>query len=78
MLFAAVALAAAQAQQDVTRLDPPQPVENDGKIEVLEFLADGCGHCANLEPAFAGRTKKQPTDVKVRRIPSPVVDGHRQ
>ena len=72
MLFAAVALAASQAQQDVTRLDPLQSVENDGKIEVLEFLACGGGHCANLEPAFAGRIKKQPTGVKVRRKPSPV------
>lgn len=71
-MFAAVTLTVAQAQQDVTRPDPPQPVENDVKIEVLEFLACGCGHCANLESAFAGSIKKQPTDVKVRRKPSPV------
>ena len=70
-LFAAFFFTAAQAQK-VTPLNPPQPVENDGKVEVLEFFAYGCIHCANLEPALETWAKKQPTDVKVKRIPSPV------
>ena len=70
-LLALFAVTAAHAQQDVTRLDPPQPVENDGKVEVLEFFAYGCGHCANLEPSFEGWVKKQRSDVKVKRVPSP-------
>ena len=69
--FAAFVFTAAQAQK-VTPLNPPQPVENDGKVEVLEFFAYGCIHCANLEPALETWAKKQPTDVKVKRIPSPV------
>ena len=70
-LFAAFVFTAAQAQK-VTPLNPPQPVENDGKVEVLEFFAYGCIHCANLEPALETWAKKQPADVKVKRIPSPV------
>ena len=70
-LFAAVAFTAAHAQQGVTPINPPQPVENDGKVEVLEFFAYGCIHCANLEPALEAWAKKQPPDVKLKRIPSP-------
>ena len=72
LLFTGFAVATAYAQQGVTPLDPPQPVENDGKVEVLEFFAYGCIHCANLEPSLEAWAKKQPADVKVKRIPSPV------
>lgn len=70
-LLAAVAFTAVHAQQNVTPLNPPQPVENDGKVEVLEFFAYGCIHCANLEPSLEAWAKKQPADVKLKRIPSP-------
>jgi protein dithiol oxidoreductase (disulfide-forming) len=69
--FAVLSLTAAHAQK-VFQLNPPQPVENDGKVEVLEFFAYGCIHCANLEPSFEAWLKRQPADVKVKRIPSPV------
>ena len=73
LLFTAFVFTAAYAQQQkVTALNPPQPVENDGKVEVLEFFAYGCIHCANLEPSLEAWAKKQPADVKVKRIPSPV------
>ena len=71
-VFVAFAFTAVHAQQRVTPLNPPQPVENDGKVEVLEFFAYGCIHCANLEPSFEAWAKKQAPDVKVKRIPSPV------
>lgn len=70
-LFTTLTFAMVHAQR-VTPLNPPQLVENDGKIEVLEFFAYGCIHCANLEPSFDAWVKKQPADVKVKRIPSPV------
>ena len=72
LVFTSFAFATAYAQQGVARLEPPQPVENDGKVEVLEFFAYGCIHCANLEPSLEAWAKKQPADVKVKRIPSPV------
>ena len=68
-LFVAVVFTAAHAQQGVTPINPPQPVENDGKVEVLEFFAYGCIHCANLEPSLEAWAKKQPSDVKLKRVP---------
>lgn len=54
----------------ITRLDPPQPVDNDGKIEVLEFFAYGCIACANIEPQVEAWLKTLPPDVKFRRVPA--------
>ena len=72
-LLAALAIGsvgAQGAQREVTPLNPPQPVENDGKIEVLEFFAYGCIHCANLEPKLSEWIARQPADVKVKRVPA--------
>ncbi len=72
-LIAAFAIGNVIAQggpRDVTPLNPPQPVENDGKLEVLEFFAYGCIHCANLEPRLAEWMARQPADVKVKRVPA--------
>jgi protein dithiol oxidoreductase (disulfide-forming) len=55
--------------RDVTPLNPPQTVENDGKVEVLEFFGYGCIHCANLEPRLEAWAKQQPADVKLKRVP---------
>ena len=71
LLFTALVFTAAHAQR-ATPLSTPQPVDNDGKVEVLEFFAYGCIHCANLEPSLEAWAKRQPADVKVKRIPSPV------
>jgi len=60
----------AQSGPDYVLLNPPQPVDNDGKVEVLEFFAYGCPHCADLEPKFNQWVAKQPADVKVKRIPA--------
>jgi protein dithiol oxidoreductase (disulfide-forming) len=66
-IFAASAFA--QAEKDVVQLKNPQIVENDGKIEVIEFFAYGCIHCAHLEPKLEEWIKRQPADVKVKRVP---------
>ena len=70
LTLAAVTFANAQTGVIVTPLSPPQPVENDGKIEVLEFFAYGCIHCAHLEPKLEAWSKKQATDVKLKRVPA--------
>ncbi|MBL8510264.1 MAG: thiol:disulfide interchange protein DsbA/DsbL, partial [Betaproteobacteria bacterium] len=62
--------AMAQAPVEISTLSTPQPVDNDGKIEVLEFFAYGCIHCANLEPALEEWAKRQPADVKLKRVPA--------
>lgn len=71
--LAATALAqpqpSANGRGEIVPLNPPQALENDGKIEVLEFFGYGCIHCANLEPKLEAWAKKQPADVKLKRVP---------
>jgi len=73
-LVAAIALAPlaslGQPRFNYSELKPPQPVETQGKIEVIEFFWYGCIHCYNLEPALETWTKKLPPDVAFRRIPA--------
>jgi len=80
ILAAAVALftlsfaAGAQQQQPFERLNPPQPTEGGGKIEVIEFFWYGCPHCYRLEPSLNAWLKAKPADVVFKRIhalPSP-------
>jgi thiol:disulfide interchange protein DsbA len=69
--FTVGAFAQDAASRAGKKLTPPQPVENDGKIEVLEFFGYGCIHCAHLEPRLHEWVKKQPADVKFVRVPVP-------
>jgi protein dithiol oxidoreductase (disulfide-forming) len=67
--------ALAQARQpapgvDYTELKPAQPVETQGKIEVVEFFWYGCPHCYTLEPLLEQWIPKLPADVQFRRIPA--------
>lgn len=70
-LFLALPLSAASQQQSsFTEINPPQPVESNGKIEVLEFFWYGCIHCYNLEPHIETWLKTLPPDVAFRRVPA--------
>lgn len=64
--------AAAQqhGQPPYVELNPPLPVESQGKIEVLEFFWYGCIHCYNLEPKLDTWLKTLPKDVEFRRVPA--------
>ena len=62
--------ALAQPQFAYTELKPPQPVETQGKIEVVEFFWYGCPHCYNLEPLIESWLKKLPPDAQFRRVPA--------
>ena len=64
----AFAAAGAIAQQPYKLLDPPQPTEASGKIEVIEFFWYGCPHCYSLEPNGAAWSKKTPPDVAFKRV----------
>ncbi|MBI3716688.1 MAG: thiol:disulfide interchange protein DsbA/DsbL [Betaproteobacteria bacterium] len=76
-LFAAVLMAGAvSAQQSIVPLSPPQPVENDGKIEVLEFFSYACPHCFSLDAPISAWAKKQPSDVKFKRVPVDGINGY--
>jgi thiol:disulfide interchange protein DsbA len=66
-------LPVAQAQAPVkpyTELNPPQPTESAGKVEVIEFFWYGCPHCYALEPLIEPWMKKLPKDAVFRRVPA--------
>lgn len=76
--LAALALAAstflmpaahAQSGQPYLELNPPMPSDTPGKIEVLEFFAYTCPHCAAMEPMLEEWEKKAPQDVQLKRVP---------
>ena len=57
--------------KDFTRLEPPQPVREPGKIEVLEFFSYACPHCSAFEPTLDQWARQLPPDVVLRRVPVP-------
>jgi len=68
---AALAFTAAGAlAQPYSQLNPPQPTEGGGKVEVIEFFWYGCPHCYSLEPAVVSWAKKVPPDVVFKRVPA--------
>jgi thiol:disulfide interchange protein DsbA len=66
----ALPLAAGAQQFQYGELNPPQPTESKGKIEVIEFFWYGCPHCYSLEPYIETWLKKLPPDVEFRRVPA--------
>ena len=51
-------------------LNPPQPTEAQGKVEVIEFFWYGCPHCYALEPFINPWIQKLPREVSFRRVPA--------
>ena len=72
-LIAASALpksfAALEEGQDWRAIDPPQPSDVPGKIEVLEFFSYGCPHCSSLNPLVKSWATTLGEDVAFRRVP---------
>ena len=50
-------------------IEPAQPTDVPGKIEVIEFFSYGCPHCYHLEPTINPWIKKLPKDVNFYRVP---------
>jgi len=50
-------------------IDPAQPTDTAGKIEVIEFFSYGCQHCYHLEPSINPWVKQLPKDVGFYRVP---------
>jgi thiol:disulfide interchange protein DsbA len=63
-------LASAQVTPNFERLNPPQPVEGGGKVEVTEFFWYGCPHCYAMEPFINSWLKTKPADVVFKRVPT--------
>jgi len=75
-LIAAIGIAAVPARakelvkgRDWKPLGAPQPGDNPGKIEVLEFFAYGCPHCSDLNTLIKDWAADLPEDIAFRRIP---------
>jgi thiol:disulfide interchange protein DsbA len=66
----AFAAAPVLAQPPYTVINPAQPTEGGGKIEVIEFFWYGCPHCYNLEPMVNTFSKNTPKDVVFKRVPA--------
>nr|WP_306669789.1 thiol:disulfide interchange protein DsbA/DsbL [Allopusillimonas soli] len=60
---------AAQAADPYVTLDVAQPSDTAGKIEVLEFFAYSCPHCAHMEPMVEKMLPSLPDNVVFRGVP---------
>jgi len=72
IVLAAAALlgtTASAASQPYVTLDPAQPSDTQGKIEVLEFFAYTCPHCAAIEPMIEKWAKTFPDNVVLKPVP---------
>ncbi|WP_345796514.1 thiol:disulfide interchange protein DsbA/DsbL [Castellaniella sp. MT123] len=67
--LAALVVAPTQAAPLFTTLDPAQPSDIPGKIEVLEFFAYTCPHCAKIEPLVVNWRKTLPDTVVFKGVP---------
>ncbi|HTQ75020.1 MAG TPA: thiol:disulfide interchange protein DsbA/DsbL [Burkholderiales bacterium] len=67
--FAALAQGAPVEGTDYVELRPPQAVDTQGKVEVIEFFWYRCPHCYALEPELEAWIKRLPRDVQFKRVP---------
>ena len=56
-------------------INPPQPTQAPGKVEVIEFFSYACPHCSSLQPSLAAWLKRKPADVEFRRVPAVFQDS---
>lgn len=59
----------AQSSQGYVVINPALPSDTPDKIEVLEFFAYTCPHCAVMEGLVEEWGKKAPSDVVLKRVP---------
>ena len=55
---------------DFMLVEPAQPQEAAGKIEVVEFFSYVCVHCHAFDPALKAWVAALPADVRFRRVPA--------
>jgi thiol:disulfide interchange protein DsbA len=68
-LSALLPFAASQAAEPYVTLEPAQPSDTTGKIEVLEFFAYTCPHCNAIEPMLQKWAKTLPGNVVLKYVP---------
>src|SRR5207302_1422267 len=55
---------------DYRKIEPPQPTDSPGKIEVIEFFSYMCPHCKEFYPLVSTWEAKLPKNVVFRRVPA--------
>jgi thiol:disulfide interchange protein DsbA len=76
LLSAGLTSALAQVPgKDFQPVNPPQPTENAGKVEVIEFFSYACPHCESMEPSMSAWLKRKPPDVDFKRVPAVFQDS---
>jgi thiol:disulfide interchange protein DsbA len=51
-------------------IEPPQPTETPGKVEVVDIFWYGCPHCFHFLPVMEAYEKSKPDYVEIRRMPA--------
>lgn len=59
----------ARSDSRYVTLEPAQPSDTTGKVEVLEFFAYTCPHCFAIEPLTAKWSQTLPENVAFKRVP---------
>ncbi|MCC2596292.1 thiol:disulfide interchange protein DsbA/DsbL [Pusillimonas sp. MFBS29] len=62
-------LSGAVAAERYVTVEPAQPSDTTGKIEVLEFFAYTCPHCNTIEPMVREWAKTFPDNVVLKPVP---------
>lgn len=70
MLLSPLGALGHRTDQEFSVLQPEQPTESPGKIEVVEFFWYGCPHCHQFEPLLESWVPKLAPDVEFRRVPA--------
>jgi protein dithiol oxidoreductase (disulfide-forming) len=69
MLVSGLARAEGAAEvKGYANINPPQPTQTPGKIEVVEVFWYGCPHCHGFDPAINAWIKNLPKEVEFRRM----------
>jgi len=68
MPFAHAQPKAPAAGKEFRDVQPPQPTDAGGKVEVLEFFQYSCPHCYTFTPHAESWQKKRAADVAYRRV----------
>ena len=75
--FAALSLPAGVSAQELVDpegkyvlIDPPQPTETPGKVEIIDVFWYGCPHCWRFLPSMEALEKRKADYVEIRRMPA--------
>ncbi len=69
VLISPLAMAQAPSPNSYVTLGQAVPSDSVGKVEVLEFFAYSCPHCAVMEPMVASWSESLDDNVVLKRVP---------